>query len=66
MGAVAIGVKEGFYDEEILIEYMGHALVESYRYTQKLIELIRYYSLNPRIFIHLEAIARRWEEKTGH
>jgi len=64
--AIAIGVKEGFYDEDILNEYMGGTLVRAYRDTQKLIERIRLDSSNPRIFIHVEAIARRWEEKKGH
>jgi len=64
--AIAIGVKEGFYDEDILNEYMGHTLVITYRSTQKLIEEIRRNSNNPRVFIHIEAIARRWEDKRGY
>ena len=64
--AIAIGVREGFYDEDILNEYMGYTLVRTYRDTQKLIEGTRQYSNNPRIFIHIEAIARRWEEKRGY
>lgn len=64
--ALAIGVKEGFYNEDILNEYMGDTLVTTYRSTQKLIEGVRHYSGNPRVFIHMEAIARRWEDKRGY
>ncbi len=63
--AIAIGVMEGFYDEKILSEYLGTTLISTYREAQEFIEFLRNKSGNTRIFIHLEAIARRWERKRG-
>lgn len=60
--AVAIGIREGFYDEEILVEFLGLTLVRAYRETQEIIDEIRHYTNNPLVFVNLEAIARRWEE----
>ncbi len=63
--AISIGIREGFYDENILREYFGQSLIYSYRNAQKFIEQRRNVTGDSRLYVHLEAIARRWEDKRG-
>ena len=61
--ALSIGIRDGFYDEKILHEYMGTVLVRAYRDSQLLIESLRQLANNNRMYINFEAIARRWEDR---
>jgi len=62
--SIAIGLRSGYYDDEILFEYMGRSLIGAWRRSQPMITDIRVSNSNPNIYLNFEAIARRWEERT--
>lgn len=58
--AISIGVREGFYDEHILREYMGSSFVRTYGSTREIIDRLRRDRDAPKLFVNFEAMARRW------
>jgi Domain of unknown function (DUF4760) len=61
--AISLGIRQGFYDEDVLFEYMGTAMVTFFRQSLPFIESMRARSRNASMYINLEAIARRWERR---
>jgi hypothetical protein len=61
--ALSIGIISGFYEEEVLYDYMGGIFVRNYRIFQPFIENRRSDTNSPRLYINLEAVARRWEDR---
>lgn len=59
--SLSIGIRNGFYDEDVLFEFMGNSFVAGYRKCQRFIEKARSKTKNDSVYINVEAIARRWE-----
>lgn len=58
---LSIGVRNGFYSEDIIFEYVGTSFVRYYRSFQSYIDVSRETTNNRKLYINFEAIARRWE-----
>ena len=60
---LCLGIHKGFYDEAVAYDYVAGSLIQNFRIFQPLIGDLRERSSNPRVYLHLEAVARRWEER---
>lgn len=63
--AISLGITRGFYEESVVYEYMAATLINAYRRNQSLITEFRSKYDNPKLYIHIEAMARIWENRRG-